>query len=91
MREAAFADGRHQNGATTGSLSSLPGQIAQRYRAWKARRRIVKMTDLDDRILDDIGVSRDDLYAVLTLPLSQNPAFELQRISRRNRSRWVRI
>lgn len=90
MSQATYAAGRHRAGVSAGVLTSLTDRIAGFYRIWKTRRRIVKMTDLDDRILDDIGLARGDLYAVLDQPFSQNPAFELQRIAQRNRSRRMR-
>lgn len=89
MSQATYAPGGRQAGVAGGVLTSLADRISGFYRTWKVRRCIVRMTDLDDHMLDDIGVSRGDLYAVLDLPLSQNPALELQRI-RRNRTRRMR-
>jgi len=49
---------------------------------WFRRRRLRRVDDLDDHILQDIGISRDDLRAALRLPLSVDPVWEVQRQSR---------
>ena len=89
MREAALFTASQER-VPAGFLSSLSERVARFYRTWKVRRRIVRMTDLDDHILDDIGVTRTDLFDVLNQPFSNDPSLELQRIAKRNRSRWVR-
>jgi uncharacterized protein YjiS (DUF1127 family) len=60
---------------------------------WQARqqRRIDReafehLLDLDDAILDDIGVTRDDVIRANRLPLSVNASAELEIIARQNRS-----
>jgi uncharacterized protein YjiS (DUF1127 family) len=76
--------------APAGARSTVFATLARFYRTWRTRRRLVKMTDLDDHILDDIGVSRSDIHTVLDLPFSYNPALELQQIAQRNRANWLR-
>ena len=49
------------------------------YRNWKARRQVKKRQDRDDRILDDIGVTRDEIAWASHLPLSVNASEELER------------
>ena len=55
------------------------------YRNWKARRQVKKLQDRDDRILDDIGVTRDEIAWASHLPLSANAADELDRVAYRRR------
>ena len=89
MREAASFIARQESVAPS-LLSSLADSVSRFYRAWQARRKLVHMTDLDDHILDDIGVKRGDIRAVLDLPYSYDPGLELQRIAQRNRTNWRR-
>lgn len=89
MPEAAsIAAGRERE--ATGILASFGAALSRGYRSWRARRRVVRMTNLDDHVLDDIGVTRTDLYDVLDAPFSQNPSIELQRRAQLNRARWRR-
>ncbi len=53
---------------------------------WRARRQIRKLSDYETRILNDMGVTRDEVKWAAKLPLSVNPAWEL-----RNRSRTRRV
>lgn len=43
-------------------------------RAWMRRRRFLRTLDLDERILKDLGYSRDELYWASRLPLCQDAA-----------------
>lgn len=52
---------------------------------WKKRRKLRGVEDLDDRLLADIGVTRNDLGEVLNLPLSLDPIAELHRRSHNKR------
>ena len=54
-------------------------------RNWKARRAVRKLADRDNALLDDIGVSRDEVAWAARLPLSQNAAQRLQDVSYRRR------
>ena len=56
---------------------SLTRRVAERLR----RRRFLTLLDLDDHILDDIGVTRGDVQAVAKMPLSANASHELRRIA----------
>ncbi len=46
---------------------------------WRERQRLEMLLGLDDARLDDLGISRHDVEQVLALPLSRNPASELER------------
>jgi uncharacterized protein YjiS (DUF1127 family) len=87
MREAASFIASQQS-VTAGLLSSLTSTAVRFYRNWRNRRQVVLLTDLDDHVLDDIGVTRGDVEAALLQPFSHDPSLQLQRIALRNRARW---
>ena len=70
----------HQIPSLGGKLSALAGNLRRRYT-------FRKMLDLDDRLLDDIGVTRAEVIMASYLPLSVNAAEELRRISLERRRR----
>ena len=89
MTEAAsVAAGRERE--ATGILASFGATVSRVYKSWSSRRRVARMTSLDDHVLDDIGVTRTDLYDVLDAPFSQNPSIELERRAQLNRAQWRR-
>jgi uncharacterized protein YjiS (DUF1127 family) len=49
-------------------------------RNWFARRTVRKLECLTDHELKDIGLSRDDLYFVMRLPLTADPIWEMERL-----------
>ncbi len=49
------------------------------------RRNFKRLLDLDDAILDDIGVTRADVLIASRLPLQKNAALELRRMSLKSR------
>ena len=55
---------------------------------WWKRRTLRKLQDLDDHLLYDIGLSRDEIDRALRLPLSIDPFGEF---SRRRRPRGMRL
>ena len=59
--------------------------FAALYRNWKVRRQVSKLQDRDDRTLDDIGVTRDEVIWASYLPLSVNAAHELEKAAYRRR------
>ena len=88
----AFESVDKHNLSTT-PVSHFYGFIQQTIDAWRKHRELRKMhlTDraafehmlhVEDRILEDIGVTRDDVIWASKLPLSKNAALELQRVSK---------
>ena len=65
--------------------SSFWQKLYTHYHNWQIRRKIRAMSELDDRMLDDIGVTYDDVVWASKLPLNINAAFEMDRISKRRR------
>jgi uncharacterized protein YjiS (DUF1127 family) len=82
MRDYALS--RAQSAEATGS-ASIVGQLI---RNWRARRAVARLDLLDDRMLRDIGLTREDLRWASGLPLSVNAALAMEQRSRnRERSR----
>ncbi|MEM8555267.1 MAG: DUF1127 domain-containing protein [Pseudomonadota bacterium] len=63
--------------------------FATRFRHWRLRRRVQSLDDLDDQMLDDIGVTRDEIRRASRTPLHLNASEELYRAAflRRNSDR----
>lgn len=65
---------------------------------WRKRRRLRDLQQLDDHVLNDIGIRRADIMAVLSQPVSVDPVRELERRARLRRTqampdatgRWLR-
>jgi uncharacterized protein YjiS (DUF1127 family) len=82
MRDYALS--RAQSAEATGS-ASIVGRLI---RNWRARRAVARLDLLDDRMLRDIGLTREDLRWASGLPLSVNAALAMeQRSTNRERSR----
>jgi len=71
------------------SISALKSALARGYQARQSRLTIERLLTYDDRMLDDMGVTRSDIELALTVPINQDPAVELAaiRTERRQASR----
>ena len=67
-----------------GEISSAALRLASH---WLRRRRLNRLQELDDHMLDDIGLRREDIDASLQQPLSIDPVWD---INHRARLRHVR-
>ena len=70
---------------------AAPGfSLSNMLRNWRARSKVRALHDLDDRMLADIGVRRDEVIWASYLPLTVNAALELENAAfrRRRRSRF---
>ena len=56
---------------------------------WRRRKTLRTLVDLEDHMLRDIGVPRDELYRLMKLPLSVDPLWELERQCRIRHSRGI--
>ena len=74
--------------AACGLIAAAFGRLHHRLRN---RRQVLLLTELDDHVLSDIGVTRSDVRSALSRPFSADPSLELERIALSNRSRWRRI
>jgi uncharacterized protein YjiS (DUF1127 family) len=82
MRDYALH--RAEAAEATGAFSLLWQLIGN----WQARRAVAGLDRLDDFLLQDIGVTRDELHWAAGLPLSVNAALALEeRAMKRRRSR----
>jgi uncharacterized protein YjiS (DUF1127 family) len=64
----------------------LFGNLRRAAKNWFKRRMVRQVQDLDDYILKDIGLSREDVTQALDLPLAYDPIIELERrLDRRRR------
>ena len=59
--------------------------LSRLFRNWRSRRRLARLRDLDDHLLADIGVRREEVDRALALPLTVNSSEALQRKARRRR------
>lgn len=62
-------------------IHDLADKLTQRLRQIRRRWGFKNLLDLDDHMLDDIGVQRHEVEYASRLPLSVNAATELRRIS----------
>ena len=89
MREAASFIAGQSGQNPAGVLSQLFDAGARAWRAWRGRRQVIVLRDLDDHILVDIGVTRADVRWALDLPFMHDASCELERrATRRQESRW---
>ena len=68
-------------------LFALARNLAERRRNAVRRRTVKRLLDLDDRILHDIGVTRDEARRAAGQPLTVDPLAELYRSAHSRRSR----
>jgi uncharacterized protein YjiS (DUF1127 family) len=87
MREAASFIARQSGTDSASVLDSIVGAAHRAFRALSNRRKILSLSDLDDHMLHDLGLTRTDVQRALDLPFMQDPALELQRVALRNRGR----
>ena len=73
-----YALNRAAAAEATGSLSLLWGLL----RNWRARRAVSRLDQLDDHLLRDIGVTRDELERLSRLPLTADVQWERERLER---------
>jgi uncharacterized protein YjiS (DUF1127 family) len=52
--------------------------ISRVWRNWQARRRVTDLSNYDDYMLKDIGVTRDEIQWAARLPLTVNAALALE-------------
>ena len=65
----------------------LVSSLRRLARNWKARRRVASLSNFDDYLLRDIGVTRDEIQWAAGLPLTVNAALALEERAYRRRHR----
>jgi len=89
MRNAASFIASQSISSEAGILLTVLRRAQDMFGAWKSRRQVSNLTDLDDHLLDDIGLTRGDVREALELPFSYDPGRELQvRVSRHRTRGW---
>lgn len=73
--------------ATGHPLFNLANRLSDRLLQARRRKRFNRLLDLDDHMLDDIGVTRHEVEYAARLPHGVNAATELRRISLERRRR----
>lgn len=63
----------------------LSVDIGRLFELMLQRRRFKRLLDLDDRLLDDIGVTREEVAFACRLPLHMNAAMALRYVSQQRR------
>ena len=79
--------GRPTGHAIHALAQALTGRIKSRLR----RRQFKTLLDLDDHMLNDIGVTRSEVETAANLPLPVNAAIELRRMSLARRRAGVTL
>ena len=59
-------------------------------RSWLAKRRLRRLENLDDYMLNDIGLTRGDLSHIMRLPYDVDPLDEMIRLRDQRMRRGVR-
>src|SRR5690606_5363974 len=77
----------HIHRAISGFVARRRARASER----EARERILNLATLDDRMLDDIGISRAEVFTAAELPVEMNASMELRRMAAERRSRESRV
>jgi uncharacterized protein YjiS (DUF1127 family) len=89
MREAASFIAGQSGVSEAGMLQTALHKLQETFEAWRNRRKIAVLTDFDDHLLADIGLTRQDVQDALDLPFSHDPGRELHlRVSRNRAPGW---
>ena len=67
------------------STPSLIQTVQRWYKNWLARRQVRSLASYETRMLNDMGVTRDEVLWASRLPLNINAAWELRHRSRTRR------
>jgi len=84
MRDYVLHDARSRD-----STFAFP-KLRRMVRSFIAKRQLRQLAALDDYMLNDIGLNRDDLRYALRLPYDIDPAQELTAIQHERMARGVR-
>lgn len=87
MRNAASFIASQSIPSEAGILLTVLRRAQDVFGAWKGRREVATLTDFDDHLLADIGLTRGDVREALDLPFSYDPGRELQVRASRSRMR----
>lgn len=74
-----------QSRATGHPIADLSRRLSERLRQRRDRRALRRITDLDDHLLRDIGVTRAEVELALSAPLTLDAGTELRRLANERR------
>lgn len=79
------AEAEARNDHRMGLAARIGGTLSAMVRAYRGRRSLRTLIDADDRMLRDIGVTRDDVRWALEAPAGQDPSslLRIRAVSRR--------
>jgi uncharacterized protein YjiS (DUF1127 family) len=60
------------------SAESIGTSLFTLFRNWQARRQMAALAKCDDRLLEELGISRGEVLWAARLPLSRNPRLALE-------------
>lgn len=70
-------------------IQALSNSLLDRLRQIRRRQKMLRLLNLDDHLLRDIGVTRGEIVAATRMPLSVDAATELRRMSLERRRRYM--
>ena len=84
MRDYIFHQAQSRDSAV------LFPKLRRLVRSWVAKRNLRRLEQLDDYMLNDIGLTRDDLRHAMRLPYDVDPIDEMARVREQRMRRGVR-
>jgi uncharacterized protein YjiS (DUF1127 family) len=90
MREAAWFIAGQTQSQPAGALAGLVTIAKAAMKHWRSRARLARLDDMDDHLLADIGLTREDVHFMREVPWSEDPSLALQRRALCNRKRGWR-
>lgn len=90
MREAASFIASQTGNSSSGFLSNLLQDLGLSIHWWNNRRQVIDLNSLDDHMLADLGLSREDVEWALNQPFAYDPTLALNQRALRNRERGWR-
>lgn len=89
MREAASFIAHQSSSDESSVVERVVAGFWRTAHVLNNRRKVMSLTDFDDHMLRDLGLTRGDIEQALDVPFTHDPSLELQRLALRNRrSRW---
>ena len=73
------------NSSVSGTSTTVLGWVKGLIREYRSRTLLRAMLNYEDKILDDIGVTRAEIHAALSLPYDRNAAKSLMQQSQHRR------